>query len=111
MPSLYSLPLIYSYRGGDGNFNKSHAFVGYQRDTAAAVVFQSSRQLESLMLGNSSSLNTIKESIMFEGLSVEDLQSAEEKGSQVWKRAVSSVDVLSEYYCIKTVLKLHNSGL
>ena len=32
----------------DGDFKEQHAFIGYQRDTAAAVIFQACRQLKQL---------------------------------------------------------------
>jgi hypothetical protein len=79
------------FRYGDGNFNETHAFVGYRRDTAAAVVFQASRQLESLKSGNKVLYNTMKESIMFRELPIDQLKCTEEKGSWLWKQAVCSV--------------------
>ena len=73
------------YRNDD--FKEGHAFIGYQKDTPAAVVFQASRQLKRLRKGHRR-LESMKEYSIFRHISLEELAN-EEKGSDLWKLAVS----------------------
>ena len=71
---------------GKGNFEEGHAFIGYQRDTPAAVVFQASKQLNKLgkgLLWKSFTVSDILGDVRPEELRNED------EGSNMWKDAVS----------------------
>ena len=74
--------------GRNGGFKEGHAFIGYQKDTPAAVVFQASRQLKRLRKGPYWRLESLQECSVFRDISLEEL-ATEEKGSELWKLAVS----------------------
>ena len=78
---------------GNGSFKEGHAFIGYQKDTPAAVVFQASRQLKRLRKGVHRRLESMKEYSVFRDISLEEL-TKEEKGSDLWKLAVSVLQLL-----------------
>ena len=73
---------------GGGKFTPKHAFIGYQEDTPAAVVFQASRQLKRLKKDPYLQLSYQNESLIFGDIQLEELL-AEDKGSNMWKVAVS----------------------
>ena len=73
---------------GNGNFKEGHAFIGYQEDTPAAVVFQASRQLKGLKKGPYRRLESLQESSVLGDIPLEEVI-AEHKGSDRWKLAVS----------------------
>ena len=73
---------------GNGGFKEGHAFVGYQKDTPAAVVFQASRQLKRLRKAPYWRLESMQEYSIFREISLEEL-AEEEKGSNLWKIAVN----------------------
>ena len=69
-------------------FKESDAFVGYQKDVAAAVVFQASNQLRKRLTGG---LRQLRESAWERGLLGDhplDQLAEEEEGSEAWKNAV-----------------------
>ena len=74
---------------GNGGFKEGHAFIGYQKDTPAAVVFQASRQLKRLRKGPYWRLESMQEYSVFQDISLEEL-AMEEKGSELWKLTVSA---------------------
>ena len=78
--------LLYRDHSGRGNFKEGHAFIGYQKDTPAAVVFQASKQLKKFKKGLS--MSTLTESGILGEISPEELLN-EVKGSDMWKEAVS----------------------
>ena len=63
-------------------FTEANAFIGYQNDTPAAVVFQATRQLEGEGLAVSHQRSERTES-------VSDLAEEGVEHSQVWKESVS----------------------
>ena len=67
---------------------ESHAFIGYQKDTPAAVVFQASRQLKRLRKGQQWRISSLHENRILGDVNPEELM-CENKGSNVWKIAVS----------------------
>ncbi len=67
-------------------FKESNAFIGYQEDTAAAVVFQATSQLEKSL--TSSKLQRAFRSDLLADIDVSQV-AEEEKGSETWKGAVS----------------------
>ena len=72
-------------------FKESDAFVGYQKDVAAAVVFQASNQLSKRLRCGASGRRQLWESALERGLLGDHplYQLAEEKeGSETWKNAV-----------------------
>ena len=73
---------------GGGNFTPKHAFIGYQEDTPAAVVFQASRQLKQLKKDPYLQQNYHDESLIFGDIQLDELL-AEDKGSNMWQMAVS----------------------
>ena len=75
---------------GKANFQEGHAFIGYQKDTPAAVVFQASKQLKRFRKGLS--MNRLTESVILGDIPTGELLK-EAKGSDMWKHAVSH-DVL-----------------
>ena len=62
---------------GQKKFREGHAFIGYQKDTPAAVVFQASKQLKRGVKQKSD--HDIVKDIA---------NSSEKEGSEVWKQAV-----------------------
>ena len=70
---------------GKGNFEEGHAFIGFQKDTPAAIVFQASKQLKKFRKGLS--MNTLTESSILGNIPSEELVK-EEKGSDMWKDIV-----------------------
>ena len=74
---------------GKGNFKEGHAFIGYQKDTPAAVVFQASKQLKKLKKGlHLKSMDMLTESGILGNILPGELIN-EDKGSDMWKEAVS----------------------
>ena len=71
---------------GKANFKEGHAFIGYQKDTPAAVVFQASKQLKKFRKGLS--MNRLIESGILGDIPAEELV-REAKDSDMWKDAVS----------------------
>ena len=71
---------------GKGNFEEGHAFIGYQKDTPAAVVFQASKQLKKYRKGLS--MSRLSESGILGDIPTEELVK-EAKDSDMWKDAVS----------------------
>ncbi len=71
-------------------FKETDAFIGYQKDTPAAVVFQATNHLESLQQGtmNASRAGAYLHILNMGGIRPEVLAHAEE-GSELWKVAVS----------------------
>lgn len=92
---------------GKGNFKEGHAFIGFQKDTPAAVVFQASKLLKKFRKGLS--VNTLPQSGIWGDISLGELVK-EKKGSDAWKDAVSYkvLDMLHTCVCIVLgqVLKL-----
>ena len=77
--------LAYRDHSGRGDFKEGHAFIGYQQDTPAAVVFQASKHLKKLRKGHvHQEFGPLREG----GVPVEEL-ATEQKGSDRWKEAVS----------------------
>ncbi len=79
-------PKLHSGKG----FTESDAFIGYQKDTPAAVVFQATNHLESLRQGtmNASRVRAYLHILDLGGISHEVLADGEE-GGDLWKEAVS----------------------
>ena len=73
---------------GNGDFKEGHAFIGYQKDTPAAVVFQASQQLKNLRSGLDTRLKSMKDCRIFRDIPLEELFMVE-KGSELWQLAVS----------------------
>lgn len=73
---------------GKGNFKEGHAFIGYQKDTPAAVVFQASKLLKKFRKGLSMSMLT--ESSILGNIPPGEIRN-EDKGSDTWKDAVRHV--------------------
>lgn len=71
---------------GKGSFKEGHAFVGYQKDTPAAVVFQASKKLDKFRKGLS--MNRLSESGILGDIPPGGLVN-EDEGSDIWKDAVS----------------------
>ena len=69
-----------------GNFEEGHAFIGYQKDTPAAVVFQASKQLKKYRKGLS--MSRLSESGILGDIPTEELVK-EARDSDMWKDAVS----------------------
>ena len=100
-----NLPMIFVlYTFSGEKFKESDAFIGYQKDTAAAVVFQASKQLESLQAGNKALLNVLKDCILFETLNLATLVTNERKGSHLWKQAVSVQFYYRMLVCVNVVV-------
>lgn len=73
---------------GNGKFKEGHAFIGYQKDTPAAVVFQASRQLKRLRKAPYWRLESLQENTILGDIPLAELI-AEKQGSDLWKLAVS----------------------
>ena len=92
------------------SFKEEQAFIGYQKDTPAAVIFQASRQLKQLRRGNCQELDSLQKYSIFQDIHLPTI-STEQKGSYWWKLAVScsiglSSSLLSEhllYYSCMTL--------
>ena len=68
-------------------FKESDAFVGYQKDVAAAVVFQASIQLRNRCKRVRSGCQQLWESALL-GLCTPDELAMEQEGSDTWKKVV-----------------------
>lgn len=69
-------------------FKTEDAFVGYQKDTPAAVVFQATHYIQQLQ--NDLQSGSIKESLVLSLASISiNIFVNEVEGSDVWKQAVS----------------------
>ena len=78
-----------------GNFEEGHAFIGYQKNTPAVVVFQASKQLERFRKGLS--MSRLSESGIFGDVPIKELLN-EAKDSDMWKDAVSHITSVQQYY-------------
>ena len=83
-------------------FKESDAFVGYQKDVAAAVVFQASNQLSKWLRGGASGRRQLWESALERGLLGDhplDQLAEEKEGSETWKNAVigERADLVVQY--------------
>ena len=96
---------MYRDFGGRGNFKESHAFIGYQKDTPAAVVFQASKQLKHFKKENHQMLDYLQEMGVLREIPSRDLI-AEPKGSDVWKEAVRP---MSDICVLLVLVKYHNT--
>ena len=81
------------YRDNRGNrFEQAHAFIGYQKDTPAAVVFQATNQLNEL-LRDGANMSPVWQRLqrigVLENICPEQLM--KDEGCDVWKEAVSFV--------------------
>ncbi len=75
--------VLYSEKG----FKETDAFIGYQKDTPAAVVFQATNHLESLRKGT---MNASRACAYHRILDMGGIKPAHaEEGSGLWKAAVS----------------------
>ena len=87
---------------GKGNFEEGHAFIGYQKDTPAAVVFQASKQLKKYR--NGLSMSRLSESGILGDIPTKELVK-EAKDSDMWKDAVSKNGIAIN---IMIIFNFHN---
>ena len=85
---------------GNKNFKEGHAFIGFQKDTPAAVVFQASKQLK--MFRKRLSMNILTDSGILGDIPSGELVK-EKKDSDMWKDAVSH-----QVFVCDIRLNLHN---
>ena len=77
----------------DSRFKKSDAFIGFQKDTPASVVFQASNMLKAACAGLRGTMEGIEERwenvMQWSGLTVDDMYMEEEGELRDWIEAVS----------------------
>ena len=86
---------LHIYRETTGkakHFEEGHAFIGYQKDTPAAVIFQASNQLKKLVASEGGDSTPAWERLqkigVLKDITTKDLSKADES-SDSWKDAVS----------------------
>ena len=85
---------VYSKHYGVHQFREAHAFIGFQKDTPAAVVFQATNQLKALSRSGSSTF-PIRQQLLKCGIlkdvTPEEFEVTEGRiVSSAWKQAVNS---------------------
>ena len=86
----------------DPHFKEGHAFVGFQKDTPAAVVFQATNQLEKLISqvnpDDSPAWLRMQQIGILKDISASNLKLEMEKKSKIWRTAVSTFNDLIHIY-------------
>ena len=93
------------FHSSSSKFKVEEAFIGYQKDTPAAVIFKATkhcRQVKECGSGKGILMPSVLGSI-----SIDDLK-CQKEGSEYWKNAVSSVADLDKNYGINSNLALFN---
>ena len=76
--------MIVSFLCSDSKFRKSDAFIGFQKDTPASVIFQATNELRSV------GCNADLAQFILEWKQLYSLESMEDEGSELqWEKAVS----------------------
>ena len=88
---MSSIVIDYYLNRGKKDFKEGHAFIGYQKDTPAAVIFQASKRIKDLRKRGCWRLPSLKKSGFLKDISAKVFAS-EKKGSDLWKYAVSNGD-------------------
>ena len=93
----FSVPSFLPFRElnvEDPHFKEGHAFVGFQKDTPAAVVFQATNQLEKLISqvnpDESPTWLRMQQIGILKDISASNLKLDMKKSSKIWRTAVSS---------------------
>ena len=80
---------LYSKHYGVHQFREAHAFIGFQKDTPAAVVFQATNQLKTLLRNGSESTTSFISQQLLKDISTENLILEGRRYSDAWKDAVN----------------------
>ena len=78
---------------GKGTFEEGHAFIGYQKDTPAAVVFQASKHIKRFRKGRNEAFDVLQNSGALGDIHAEELI-GERKGSDMWREAVRDTVII-----------------
>lgn len=86
----------------DGKFSPGNAFIGFQTDTPAAIVFQMTnflRKMREQGVGDDKMWETVHNAGVFENTTSEELAHLQED-SELWKHAVSCLHGSEKIDCI-----------
>ena len=68
-------------------FEEAHAFIGYQKDTPAAVIFQATNQLKILVEGGDTYISHLQQAGILSSELIKELKNSSKDSSQ-WSKAV-----------------------
>ncbi len=87
--------LAYNYSDYRGNkFHEAHAFIGYQKDTPAAVIFQATNHLRKLQENHGQEASTDAEHLMRAGIITLNFADVSQD-SDLWIEAVSHLNLVA----------------
>lgn len=100
--------VIRTFANRDGDFKEQHAFIGYQRDTAAAVVFQACRQLKQF-IKEPTRCRALRESGILDDIQCDELYEDVEVPSETDVGSKELPDTMEECLDVKKKRRKHRS--